>query len=566
VLRHSSCTLLCCAALVSSVACGSKKQPPKPRPPTSDAAVTVNNKPRLVVLIVVDQLPSWSFDKQHTFMKSGIGRLLRGGTFYPRAEYPYAITYTAPGHVALATGAPPAVSGILANGWYQRSLGRSVSAVADKEHPIMLVNPAGDTAKNKRKRAYGASAARLKVTGVGDWLRAQTDGKGKAIAVSLKDRAANFVLGQRPNLAIWYDAGQAAMTTSSWYAKQPPPWLLDLAKKKPVSANFNYVWKLASPELTARITGNPDDAPGEGGIYGLTNTFPHSLAKASAAAALRATPVGPLITTQTAIAAVHGEQLGKDDIPDLLAVSYSSHDYAGHTWGQESWERFDLLLHIDKQIGVLLDELDRVVGKDRYTVVLTSDHGVTRVVEQSKQHKRAAHRITTDALMIPLTKACEGVLGKGKWIAAGSASMVYMTAEFHKLPSPRKDKALAAMVAALKAVKGIAYAKRTDQLAGNCATRRGIDALVCRSLAPNESGDIFVAVAPNSIFSGEYKTGTTHGSPNPDDRFVPIIVHTPGGKARVVKGPVSTLRIAPTLARMLDIKPAKTAPAPALVP
>jgi hypothetical protein len=38
---------------------------------------------------------------------------------FPRVAYPYAFyVHRARGHAAISTGAPPAVTGIVANGWY----------------------------------------------------------------------------------------------------------------------------------------------------------------------------------------------------------------------------------------------------------------------------------------------------------------------------------------------------------------------------------------------------------------------------------------------------------------
>lgn len=540
--------------------------PPNPEPTSHPAPPTQTTvqlpakvapapaKPRLVVLLVVDQLPSWSFSAQSQYLTGGIARLLREGVYYPQAEYPYANTFTAPGHAALSTGAPPAVTGILANSWYRRDQGRVASAVADPRYPLLQLDGA-----RIGKRA-GASPAMLRVTGTGDWLRAQTGDKGRAVAISLKDRAANFSAGKRPNLAIWYDARQAAMTTSSYFAARPPDWLSKLARTHPVSAHFNHVWRPRSIELMRKATGINDAAPGEGGIYGLGNTFPHRLARATPPArAIVATPIGPRVTTETAIAALHGEKLGADDIPDLLTITFSSHDYAGHAWGQESWERFDVLLEIDRQVGVLLDELDRHVGKDRYAVVLTSDHGVTRVVEQRKQLNPRAVRVTTNMLMRPLEAAARRVLGAGKFVANGSASTVYLTGGFYKHEPARRERALAAMIAALRKVKGVGYAGRTSRLHGNCNDRRGVEALICRSIDPKGSGEIVVTVGPDSIFSGSYRAGTTHGSPNLDDRRVPLVIRAPGTAARVSTERVSMLRVAPTIARLLGVTPAATA-------
>ena len=115
------------------------------RHPAAPAA----GKPRLVVLIVIDQLPRWGFDARRPQFEHGLARLLREGTLLT-GEYPYAITSTAPGHATLATGAPPSATGVVANIWYRRRRGAERLAETDDEAPLL---PIGD------RVAVGATGA-----------------------------------------------------------------------------------------------------------------------------------------------------------------------------------------------------------------------------------------------------------------------------------------------------------------------------------------------------------------------------------------------------------------------
>ena len=45
--------------------------------------------------------------------------------------------------------------------------------------------------------------------------------------------------------------------------------------------------------------------------------------------------------------AVEAEQLGQDDVPDLLSISFSSNDLVGHSWGPDSQEVLDVTLRSD---------------------------------------------------------------------------------------------------------------------------------------------------------------------------------------------------------------------------
>ena len=520
---------------------------------------------RLVVVLVIDQWPSWSFRRDEKLLDGGFGRLLREGTVYPAIEIPYAVTYTAPGHAALGTGAPPSESHILANAWYEPKMGIKLSAVYDPKSPVF--DMASGAPGEPTRAGFGASGARLAVDGVADALRAATGDRARSVSISIKKRAAALATGRRPGLAIWYEPTQAAMTTSRFYAEQPPAWLRELARKHPVAPRLDDVWQRLSGIDHAAITGIADAIEGEIEEYGMGNTFPYDLSKSSnPAKSLRVTPIADDLILETAMAAIAGQELGTDEVTDLLCLSFSAHDSASHNWGQESWERLDLLLRLDEKLGRFLAHLDAEIGKGRYAVVLSSDHGATPLVEHTRRKNLPAARIAFKDVAAAADRAIDGVLGEGTWVADAASSNLYMSAAFKQRSQADQDRALEAAVTAVAGMPGIAYATRVDAVAGSCGQRTGLEALVCRSVVLGSSGEVFYTPVENSLLT-RYQTGTGHGSPDPSNRFVPLIISAPGWSARRVEDQaVSMLQIAPTVAALLGVPPPAGAKAPALRP
>lgn len=540
------------ACLVGPAGCEPTRPEPPPAAKRAVAAALADEAdapepPRLVVLLVVDQLPSWRFQQDLPHLGGGIARLVRGGSYYPYAELPYASTFTAPGHASIATGAPPAVHGILANSWYRRDLGQVQDATEDPAFPVLRLQ--GGNARGS------AAPTELQVEGIADALRRAHPG-GRSIAVGLKARASVLVLGRRPDLSVFYDSDQVAFTTSRYYADAPPAWLRALAEDAPIAARLDTRWEPLDAALLERELG-PDDGAGEGSFFGLDATFPHDLGASGApAAALLATPLGHALTLETALAAVEGEELGADDVPDVLAISLSAHDYAGHVWGQESWERLDLLLRLDQQLGDFLDALDARVGEGRYAVVLTSDHGATPLVERSVAAGEAAHRCEIDQLLAAARTAASDVLGDGDWVLGTWGNTVYLSDAFHRMPEALRSVALEAIVDGLSLVEGVGFTASTSDILGDCDQRATpLERLACRSLRAGESGEIFCAMGSLSVPKADYATGTAHGSPNDEDRVVPIAVYGPGIAPRVDPRAVSLLQVAPTVTELLGAPP-----------
>jgi predicted AlkP superfamily pyrophosphatase or phosphodiesterase len=509
-----------------------------------------SSRPRLVVLLVVDGMPSWSFDAKLRSARSGFARLVRDGVFYRQAAYPYAATYTGPGHAALVTGAPPSVSGIVANRWYDRERAREVDAVEGLDDPML------DVAAPPAAPSPGASPRLLLVDSVGDALRSSTGGSARVVSLSMKRHASVLLGGRRPNGAFWFDEAQAAFSTSRYYAEAAPAWLRELAARSPARPRIaDYVWQPSDPTWLAARTGLADDAPGEIGIYGHGPVFPHRPGAAEKPAqATQATPLADELLLEAILAAIDGERLGADDVPDLLCISFSAHDYIGHGWGQESWESLDEFAVLDRVVGALLDQLDSRVGRGRWALVFASDHGATRVVEQSVAAGRSAHRIDPTALGEAAAAAARQAVGPGEWIADTREQLVYLSPAARGLADAERGRLLDAVVAMLRATPGVEMAVRADALPG-CDGLAEREAMACRSIHPARSGEIYFTPNAGSVVMKKPWDTSTHGSASDDDRRVPIIVVEPGARPARIDRPVSTLQVAPTLARLLGIAP-----------
>lgn len=525
----------------------------------SPPAPSAREKPRLVVLIVIDQWPSWVFEKQQKLFTGGIGRLLRDGAIVMNGELPYGNTFTAPGHATFATGAVPRVHGIIGNYWHRRDEDRSRAAEYDPQ--ALLHSVASSLDGDMPGPDDGASGRALREEGVADVLRRATNGAGKAVAIALKPRAAALMAGRQPDLAIWYDASAGGMTTSKAYAREAPAWLVTLAREYPVSRYFGATWDPRDPVLLERATQIADNAPGERSEYGLGAAFPHALSAAEAPAkAIVQTPFADELVAQTVAVAIDELQLGKDAVPDFLAISFGAHDYAGHDWGPDSWEVLDLTLRLDRALGQLFELLDARVGDDQWAVIVTSDHGATPVVERARL--RSARRITPAEIEKAAEHAVEAKLGApGPWVADLVSSNLYMTAKFRELPEQTRGAALDAAVAAVAKVPGVAFAGRSDAFSPDCSVEKDTLRAICLGTVPGDAGELYAYPMAGSSITA-YTAGSAHDAPFDDNRRVPILVEAPGVAHQVGDG--SLLQVAPTLAALLGIDPPKAAREPPL--
>jgi predicted AlkP superfamily pyrophosphatase or phosphodiesterase len=531
------CGLVACGGLVACAPAAPVKPVDGGTKPVPDAP----ERPRLVVVVVIDQLPSWALQRYLPHLPAD-GALRQGiarGAYYPEVELGYATTLTGPGHAAIATGAPPSQSGAMSNSVLTPKGKRP--AVADGKHPVF------------GRETATASPTLLRVDTVGDAWRKQTKDSAKVVAVSIKDRAAILSAGRRANLALWFDKRTRRFTTSSYYVSKIPAWLDRWHQAHPLEPLL-APWTASDPALFERVNG-PDDQPGELAWMGFGKTFPHTPRESARPyAALCVTPRATELLFALAKTTVQELALGADEVADLLTVSISSTDYAGHTYGPASWEYFDNLLAADRALSQFLAWLQ---PRQPTAVLVTSDHGAAPLPERNPK----GGRIFPEQILEVAEHGAHTVLGDaGKGIQGLGRPFLRLTDVATK-PQHR-----AAVIAAVKkALEAMPAIHRAFDIQALMASKPGVDPiekLVRASLYPPAPGDLYIVMADGWVVDeGRPRGGgTSHGSPWAYDRTVPVILwgngvrHVPRGMA-VGQSPVPQSRVAPTIAALLGSKP-----------
>src|SRR5579859_6183939 len=93
--------------------------------------------PKLVLAVVVDHFRYDYLLRFRSDYKAGFARILEYGAVFTDAHHQHFPTVTAIGHSTFLSGAPPSISGIVANALYDRETGKDVSSVSDSS--VMLL-------------------------------------------------------------------------------------------------------------------------------------------------------------------------------------------------------------------------------------------------------------------------------------------------------------------------------------------------------------------------------------------------------------------------------------------
>ena len=366
-------------------------------------------RPKLVVVIVVNQFRYDFLERfRDYFGTGGFRRLMDNGAFFTNANYIYVPTFTAPGHAAIFTGSVPAMNGMVGNNWFDRNAANGVGAdrVMVSDDNANIVASWGKQSNTKTSKP--ASPRILIGTTIGDQMRLANNFKSKVISLSLKDRAAILPGGKEANGAYWYDQESGTMISSDYYFPEMPKWVNKFNGERRSDSYFGKVWDRAlGPEAYSTTESQVPDIKGSPLIE---RHFPYTINGGLKSPGedyykeFQYTPFASDYFADFAKAAIDGESLGADNYPDLLAISFSTTDLVGHSYGPDSEEVEDIYIQLDRTIADLLTYIDQKVGLSKTIIAVSGDHGVTPVPELLRYNK-------IDANVIDSVKCKEAVNG-----------------------------------------------------------------------------------------------------------------------------------------------------------
>lgn len=521
---------------------------------------------KLVLQITVDQLrgdlPTRYFDRLGL---GGFRYLLESGVVYRNAHHAHANTETIVGHTTLATGANPSNHGMVGNLWFDRETDRITYNVEDPRYRLLTagadVNADAEIDPTQRAaKTEGRSPAAILVSTFSDELRSNTNGRSKAIGVSVKDRGAISMAGHA-GTAFWFSKAGGEFVTSSYYLDQYPEWVNNWNKQQLPQRYADTSWKLLH-EQEDYLFGASDDREWETDVGGFGRVFPHSYGDGKSpyfTTWLTLSPAGDELVLDFAKAALIGEELGLGEYTDYLSVSFSSTDYVGHIFGPSSLEAEDNILRLDQSLAELLRFVDQHVGLSNTLVVLSADHGGPDTPGYLNSLGIPAGYIDPESwdrdTAIERVKKQFNI--EGQLIEKYAHPYVYFSEGVYS----NKDidhAALEAMVAdELSKFKGVSLAVSSTALRNGDVPDTSVHRSVLNNFHPKRSGDLYIVFESNwfiNDFDG-LEVAATHGSPWQYDTYVPIVFAGAGVKPKEIYRKVFTTDIASTLSAFLGIKP-----------
>lgn len=498
-------------------------------------------RPRLVVMIAVDGLGADIFARYDSLFSGGFRRLRDKGMNFTHASVNHAFTISHPGHVTLSTGMNPSHHGIVDAAFYQRDgkKWRYVDAVQDTAEQIVGVP--GST---------GASGKNVLVSSLPEWITA-ADAQARFVSLGTGQYSSLLHAGRARGDVYWYDISAARYVTSTYYRHDYPTWLERFNREElPKYVAASAVWESTIP-LAARRLARRDDAPYE--VYGRHTSFPHIFKKDSSRANdpnglygwFKSVPMADEATLALAKDAITARELGQRSSTDYLSIVVSQVDDIGHGWGSGSQEQLDNLLRLDRELGDFFAFLDEKVGKDKYIVAVSADHGMMDIPEALREQGRYARRVTETEINTVL-KDVSSVISQSRG---------------------DRDEVAARVAATVERYDFVADAMTPKQMLGKERTADPFISLFRNSYSPDRVpryplfnfsdgtspiGEAGVVVRLKNGVMIDLDSAV-HGTAYDVDRNVPLIFMGTGVFAGTSTEEVHTTDVAPTLAELAGI-------------
>ncbi len=512
--------------------------------------------PRLVVVVVIDGLIPEQLARCEDLFVGGFRRMLDEGAYLTSCFHEHARTRSGPGHFVLLSGRHPGPAGIVDNAWYDASTGTSVYCVADSGARI-----AGSDRPAGSYRNVSASA-------LGDWLKNEWD-TAKVFSIARKAHSAIMMGGRGADGVYWYDRRTGWFVTSTYYGDTLHAWVQAFnALRRPLDYRHKEWERLLVDPKIYEERARADDYPGEIDFSSLgvappagRPTFDHVFAQRTDIAdellcrLIQSFPWMDEITMELAREAVLAEELGQDEVSDLLAIGLSALDSSNHLTGPHSQESLDIVLRGDRLLGELLGFLDERVGDDHYVVLLTSDHGTAPLPEYAQELGLPARRAEQDVKLFMARLQAEGRRLCGGRNPFSSVGVTWLYVDRGVLEAAGVSEAQVDSLIRAEAAEEdwVARVYSRSELLEAGERSDAIHRRFQNNVHPSRSPDFMICEKPwISVDAGE--NGVEHGSPYDYDAHVPAIIAGTG----IVTGrfglTVSTADLAPTLAQILRLE------------
>jgi len=488
-----------------------------------------NSAPRLIVNIAIDQLRS---DYLEAFLplykEAGFKRFLNEGTVYINGTYPFAPVDRASAVAALATGVTPYYNSIIGRRWLNRETLRPIGCVDDARYPGLFTSD-------------NASPAGISTSTIADELKVATNGKAIVYSIAPYRDAAVIFGGHAADGALWIDDYYGQWCSSQYYFATIPSWVYVYnGSKAPNMRIDNMAWEPFSPEVGKY---NYFSQTGE------AKPFKHKFSGDRRFGEFKTSGLINAEVTDMAQLCLANNGLGLDRVTDMLCLTYYAGSYKQETMTNCQTEQQDTYVRLDFELGRLINYIEKNIGLEHVLFVITGTGYSDDLPTDYDKYRVPSGTFYMSRTAGLLNMYLGAIYGQGNYVESTFRNQFFLN---HKL---LETKRISISDATCRAQEMLAMMSGVRNVYTSLQLLTGQDQQIQKirnCYNPDRCGDIVIEAAPGWKVLNE----DTHESELSTTSYTqfPIFIFGANTRPQKIDAPVSTTRIAPTIARFIRIR------------
>lgn len=354
--------------------------------------------PRLTVVVVVDGMTQENLTDLRSYWPAGGLRTLSEEAYQTTVDFPHLVYGGQETTATLMTGTTPSHHGIMADTYFSRT-DRNVHA----------------TLEDRQAAGIGTdldlSPRSLLSVSLSDEWRIQQGTQAKIYAIGLQPEATVLMAGHAANACCWLDPREQKWATTSFYAEGLPAAADAMNVSGRIAELANRPW---TPRIDVSMYMRPTPEERKKPFSYTPN------------AQLLHTPAANTLVIEMALALQKDLQLGADNTPDLLLLQLTTLSPRATSDALASAEQEDMYLGINQDLGFLMEQLNRRIGKAQYQLLVVGRPVLGYSAQTLEMAGLPVRHFNVDRAAALTGTYLMAMYGHERWVDGGYGPFIYL--------------------------------------------------------------------------------------------------------------------------------------------
>lgn len=355
-------------------------------------------QPRLTIVALVDGMTQDNLSMLRPYWSAGGLRILSEEAYQTTIDFSHAVYGGQETTATLMTGTTPARHGIMTDTYFSSS-DRNI-------HNTLQDNQAAGIGTEVH-----ISPKALLATTITDEWRMLYGSSAKIYAVGLQPEATILLAGHAANACCWLDADTYKWVTSSFYSGGLPAAADAINISGRISELANRTW---TPRLDIPMYTHPTSEEQKKSFTYIPKTQ------------MLNTPIANTLVIEMALAMQQGEQLGMDNTPDILLLQLTTLSPKATSDAIMSAEQEDMYLSLNQDLGFLIEQLNRRIGKTQYQLLVIGRPTLGQSTQALQSAGVPVQHFNVDRAAALTGTYLMAIYGHERWVDGGYGPFIYL--------------------------------------------------------------------------------------------------------------------------------------------